>query len=214
MVTDPVMRVSHDIVRDYWRRYWTDKQPDSELSRVLGNSGARWRRSRHRAAAKSVTLVADLTDWIKRERRRRCRAARGQERKIGVWNRFPARSDDLRRPLGKQRLAPGIAQAAHEADLEQRRAGQPDHGRAIGSVGHAQRPWRRAWRIDGRCGRGRICRPEARSAASGSCPAIPTARSRSRWVMAARGPGTVGTGFGIQCLAAPHVDGPLVRPAG
>ncbi len=27
MVADPVVRVSHDIVRDYWRKYWNEKKP-------------------------------------------------------------------------------------------------------------------------------------------------------------------------------------------
>ena len=44
--------------------------------------------------------------------------------------RLPPRPDDPRRPLRQQRLAPGAAQAAHQAHLGQRRAGQPRTPRA------------------------------------------------------------------------------------
>ena len=66
MVADPVVRVSHDIVRDYWRKYWSDKKP-------TGGFREFWETALHdglvrgtELLATTVTLAADLADKLKR----------------------------------------------------------------------------------------------------------------------------------------------------
>ena len=67
MVADPVVRVSHDIVRDYWRKYWTDKKSTASFREF-------WETALHdglvrgtELPAATVTLAADLADKLKRE---------------------------------------------------------------------------------------------------------------------------------------------------
>ena len=64
----------------------------------------------------------------------RARPARRRARRRGrrARDRLPARPDDLGRPVRQQRLAPGTAQAADQADLGQRRLHQPGDRRAAG----------------------------------------------------------------------------------
>ena len=68
---------------------------------------------------------------VTRRARRRSRRPRRPPARRRARARLPARPDGLRRPLRQQRLAAGAAEAAHQADLGQRRARQPGDGRRL-----------------------------------------------------------------------------------
>ena len=120
----------------------------------------------------------------------------GRRRGRGPGDRLPARPDDLGRPVRQQRLAPGAAQAADQADLGQRGPDQPGDGRAA-----------RAWttsevvELDYR-------RAERSRRRSGSRRARPTTRSRSTSATAGRGPGGSGPGPGSTPIALRTSDAP------
>ena len=143
------------------------RQVGARAARALLERPAGARRLRHRPRvldARAPTPARDFEAFWRRcaARRRhrrtpRCRrdrrrcAALGERRQRAGRRRaaggleivLPARPDDLRRPLRQQRLAPGAAQAAHQADLGQRRHRQPGDRRAA-QAGTRRRAGRRA----------------------------------------------------------------------
>ena len=101
---------------------------------------------------------------------------RPEGRGNGSGNRLPAGPDDLRRLVGQQRLAAGIAQADHEAHLGQRRHHEPGHGPSNSASSWAAMPT--AASTAAITCRWSNCSSTGGSvrAPPGSCPATPTAR--------------------------------------
>ena len=108
----------YELVRETWKA----------TRRTRGDFETFWRTSVHdgvvAGTASKVKAVAVKPEDLAPRRP----PADGRRRGAGAG--LPARPDDPGRPVRQQRLAPGAAQAAHQADLGQRRAAQPDDGRA------------------------------------------------------------------------------------
>ncbi len=113
----------------------------------------------------------------------------------GARNRLPSRPPHLRWPLRQQRLAAGIAQAAHQAHLGQRRHRQPAHRRAA----------RFAERGPGRSPLPGLARSALRS---GFSPDIPTIPSPFTLGYGRTSAGRVGNGVGFNAYALRASDAP------
>ncbi len=131
VLLDEPGKSAHAIVKDYWQ---TIRSGD-------GGFETFWQTSLHdgvmadtRSADVSATVdLSKLSTPPDGAIRRDC--ARQKCRRSGAGRHCSSpRSDDMGRTLCQQWLAAGVAEAAHEADLGQRGAGEPANGRTAGTV--------------------------------------------------------------------------------
>ena len=108
----------------YRQGYWASQHTGRGFRSLVAARGARWRGGRHGAAGQDAGAA---------RRRTSARRVEGAAAGRQAGSDLPARPHDLRRPLRQQRLAPGTAQADHQADLGQRRHPQPGHRASPGS---------------------------------------------------------------------------------
>ena len=186
-------------------------QPErTGLRRRQASTGRRSRRprastSRSSGAARCTTASIAGTAPPREDasaRRGAAPAAAAGDAGARLEDRLPRRPDDLRRPLREQRLAAGAAEAAHEADVGQRRARSRRRRPRSSSVDNERR--RRA---------------RAAGAARSTRAGVGAARSRRRCghgvtsATAAARAGRVGNGIGFDAYALRTSDAPVVRDA-
>ena len=161
-MSDRPERSGYDIVREFWA-----------TRRVAADAPLRNRRPPRETAARPPESTATLTPEFEQEWRRwlhdgvmpntalppkvvrvavesAVSASNGDVRQSG--NQLQERSIDSRRPICEQRLAAGTSEADYEADVGQRRAGEPRHSQSARLQQRTVVPRRRA-RTDHQPGR-------------------------------------------------------------
>ena len=126
-----------DLVKDYWTTAFGADTPAGRCGRAT----ARRSRPRTRSGATRCTTASSHGTLDRSAARARSAAAAGRRlrprsgcrpRQTGTRDRLPSRSAHPRRPLRQQRLAAGVAEAALEGHVGQRRVHRARRRRAHG----------------------------------------------------------------------------------